>query len=100
MSTPVEKCRGWGRPRGRVVKFMSPTLAAQGFAGSDPGHGHGTAHVEVASHMTQLEGPTTKNIQLCSGGLWGEKEKIKIFKKYILEQLGSHLEKNKTRPLP
>ena len=24
--------------------------------------------------MPQLEGPTTKNIQLCTGGLWGEEE--------------------------
>ena len=34
--------------------------------------------------MPQLEGPTTKNIQLCTGGLWGEKKeknKNKIFKK-------------------
>ena len=32
-------------------------------------------HAEAASHMPQLEGPTTKNIQLCTGGLWGEKGK-------------------------
>ena len=31
--------------------------------------------------MPQLEGPTTKNIQLCTGGLWGEKVKIKFKKK-------------------
>ena len=32
--------------------------------------------------MPQLEGPTTKNIQLCTGGLWGEKgKKIKSLKK-------------------
>ena len=31
--------------------------------------------------MPQLEGPTTKNIQLCTGGLWGEKGKIKSLKK-------------------
>ena len=31
--------------------------------------------------MPQLEGPATKNIQLCTGGLWGEKGKNKIFKK-------------------
>src|SRR3712207_1717504 len=34
----------WGRPCGRVVGFTSSALAAQGFAGSDPGRGHGTAH--------------------------------------------------------
>uniref|UniRef100_A0A3Q2LBW3 KRAB domain-containing protein n=1 Tax=Equus caballus TaxID=9796 RepID=A0A3Q2LBW3_HORSE len=32
-------------------------------------------HAEAASHMPQLEGPTMKNIQLCTGGLWGEKGK-------------------------
>ena len=32
-----------GQPRGRVVKFMRSALAAQGFAGLDPEHGHGTA---------------------------------------------------------
>ena len=31
--------------------------------------------------MTQLEGSTTKNIQLCSGGLWGEKGKKNLKKK-------------------
>ena len=36
-----------GQPHGGVVKFMRSTLAAQGFAGSDPGHGHGTAHQAV-----------------------------------------------------
>ena len=36
---------------------------------------------EAASHMPQLEGPTSKNIQLCTGGLWGEKGKNKILKK-------------------
>ncbi|XP_070457991.1 interleukin-15 receptor subunit alpha isoform X3 [Equus przewalskii] len=36
-------------------------------------------HAEAASYMPQLEGPTTKNIQLCAGGLW--EEKIKSLKK-------------------
>src|SRR3712207_7037461 len=35
-------------------------------------------HAEAASHMPQLEEPTTKNTQLCTGGLWGEKGKNKI----------------------
>ena len=30
--------------------------------------------------MPQLEGPTTKNTQLCTGGLRGKKGKNKIFK--------------------
>ena len=29
-----------------------------------------SSHAEAASHMPQLEGPTTKNTQLCTGGLW------------------------------
>ena len=38
-------------------------------------------HAEAASHMPQLEGPTTKNRQPCTGGLWGEKgKKIKSLK--------------------
>ena len=38
-------------------------------------------HAEAASHMPQLEGPTTKNTQLCTRGLWGETGKIKSLKK-------------------
>ena len=38
----LKQARGW--PRGRGVKFMHSALAAQGFAGLDPGHGHGAAH--------------------------------------------------------
>ena len=32
-------------------------------------------HAEAASQMPQLEGLTTKNIQLCTGGLWEKNEK-------------------------
>ena len=32
-----------GQPHGQVVKFMGSALAAQSFAGSDPGRGHGTS---------------------------------------------------------
>ena len=41
-----------------------------------------SGHDEAASHMLQLEGPTTKNTELCTGGLWGEKGKINIFLKF------------------
>ena len=74
--------QGW--PRGRVVKFAHSASAAQCFTSSNPGRWtwhHSSGHAEVASHMPQLEGPTTKNTQLCTGGLWGEKGKIKSFKK-------------------
>ena len=32
-----------GQPRGGVVKFEHSAAVAQGFTGSDPGRGHGTA---------------------------------------------------------
>ena len=38
-----------GRPHGQAVKFADSTLVAQGFAGSDPGYGHGTAHEAMLS---------------------------------------------------
>ena len=66
-----------GRPRARVVKFTCSALVVQGFASSDPGHGHGTAHqshAEAASHMPQLEGPTTKKIYNYVPGGFGEKK--------------------------
>ena len=47
------------------------------------GHGHGTAHqptLRQASHMPQLEGPTTKYTTMYWGAL-GRKRKNKIFKK-------------------
>ena len=64
----------WGWPRGRVVKF------ARSAAGGPVFHWFeswawtwhcSSNHAEAASHMPQLEGPTTKNTQLCTGGLWG-----------------------------
>ena len=38
--------------------------------------------------MPQLEGPTTKNTQLCTGGLWGEKAKIKSLKLTMVSRNG------------
>ena len=67
----------WGRPRGRVVKFARSAAVAQSFAGSDPGCGHGTAHLghaEAASHMPQLDRPTTKIYNYVPGGIWGNKK--------------------------
>ena len=69
-----------GQPRGWVVKFTSSTAGSPGFHWFESWawtwH-HSSSHAEVASHMPQLEGPTTKNTQLCSWGLWGEKGKNK-----------------------
>ena len=48
--------------------------------GSCAQRGHcSSGHAEVVSPMPQL-GPTTKNTQLCTGELWGEKGKIKSLK--------------------
>ena len=38
-----KNCASWGRPRGRAVQFTHSAAAAQGFAGSNPGCGHGIA---------------------------------------------------------
>ena len=51
-------------------------LAAQGFAGSDPGHGHGSVHQAMLRwnpHST-TRGTHNWNIQLCTGGIWGEEK--------------------------
>ena len=57
--------------------------AAQCFISSDPGRGHGTAHRPRwgGVHMPQLEGPTTKNIQLCTRGQKKEKNNKSLKKK-------------------
>ena len=47
---------------------------------------------EAASHMPQLEGPTTGSTQLCTGGALGKKRKNKIFKKKIDLRLREHSE--------
>ena len=70
------KTKHQGRPHGRVVKLARSASAAQGFPGWILG-------VDMAPLIKpQLEGPTTKNIQLCTGGLGGEKGKI-VLKKSV-----------------
>ena len=74
-------CGGW--PRGRVVKFAYSTASSLVFHWfkSWAWTWHcSSSHTEAVSHMPELEGLTTKNIQLCTGGLWGEQGK-KINKK-------------------
>ena len=62
-------------------------FSSLGFTSWDPWHRPthcSSRNAEAASHMLQLEGPTTKNTQLCTQGFWGRKrKKIKkrIFKK-------------------
>ena len=74
-----------GRPHGRVVKFAHSAAGGPVFRQFESWAWtwyRSSSHAEVASHMPQLEGPTTKNIQLCTRGLWGEKgKKIKSLKK-------------------
>ena len=68
--------RGW--PRGRVVKFARSAAGGPVFRWfkSSVRTWHGSSnHTEAACHMPQPEGPTTKNIQLCIGGLWGDQGK-------------------------
>ena len=71
----MNKKKPWGRPRGRVAKFARSASMAQGFASLDPGNGHGTmsGHAEAASHMPQLEGPTTRIYNYVLGD-FGEKK--------------------------
>ena len=68
-----------------MVEFARSALVAQGFACLDPGRGHGTAGqamLRAASHMPQLEGPTTR-IYNCVLGSFGEKKKKKKKKKRL-----------------
>ena len=68
----------WGWPRGGVVEFARSAAGGPVFCWFESWARTwhcSSGHAEAASHMPQLEGPTTKNIQLCTGGLWGEKGK-------------------------
>ena len=70
----------WGRPRGRVVVFAL-RFGGPGFPrlGSWAWTWHCSSdHVEVVSHMPQLVGPATKNIQLCTVGAWRGKKKRRL----------------------
>ena len=74
----------WGWPHGRVVKSVRSAAGGAVFRWFESWARTwhcSSNHAEAASHMLQLEGPTTKNIQLCTRGLWGEKGKNKFLKK-------------------
>ena len=76
-SNPLKKNRRFGAgPLGRVVKLVCSASAAQGFAGSDPGRGHGTAH-QAASHIAQPEALTTEIYNYVLGG-FGKKKKRRL----------------------
>src|SRR3712207_2975170 len=76
----LKRCvkRGW--PSGRVVKFARSAAGGPVFRRFESWARTwhcSSDHTEAASHMPQLEEPTTKNTQLCTGGLWGKKGKNK-----------------------
>ena len=73
---------GW--PRGQVAKSVRSVAGGPVFRWFESWARTwhcSSDHAEAAPHMLQLEGPTMKNIHLCTRGLWGEKRKNKIFKK-------------------
>ena len=83
-SLKISATGGW--PRGRVVRFARSAAGGPVFRRFEswaPTWHCSSDHAEAASHMPQLEEPTTKNTQLCTGGRWGEKGKKKK-KRYIL----------------
>ena len=59
---------------------MCSASVAQGFAGSDPGRRHGTAHQAMLSERLTAdpEGPTTRIYKYVLGGFGEEEEKNKI----------------------
>ena len=77
------KIGGW--TCGRVVKFACSASVAWGFAGLDPGHGHGTAHQDMLGrrpthHNWKDPQVKKKKYTTMNGGLWGEKGTIKSLK--------------------
>ena len=79
IESSFKKYRGaW--PHGQVVEFARSASVAQG----TDWH-RWSSHGEAASHMPQLEGPTTKNIQLCTEGIWEKKEKQNLRKNIYIE---------------
>ena len=61
-----------------MVKFAHSTSAAQGFAGLDPGHGHGTDHQAMPRwyHIKHNQRHSQLEYKLYTGG-FGEKTKKK-----------------------
>ena len=82
LNIPIKRQRlGW--PHSQVVRFAHSASAAWGFASSDPGCGHGTAHLghaKAASHIAQPEALTTR-IYSCVPGALGRRRKKKWIKR-------------------
>ena len=66
---------------GLVAEWLSSRarLRPRGFTGLDPGHGHGMARGGIPHSTTRRT--YNQNIQLCTGGLWGEEEEEEEKKK-------------------
>ena len=71
----------WGWPCGQVVKFTRSTLAAQGFAGADPGRRYSTANqAMLRQHPTwhEQKDPQLRIHNYVLGGL-GRRKKPQRF---------------------
>ena len=80
-----------------MVKFAHSTSAAQAFTGLDPGHGHG--HAEVASHIAQPEGPTTRIYNYVLGAFEEKKKKsISQSKGYNLAMMETNKQQKQWLP--
>ena len=69
-----------GRPHGRVVGFSRSALAAQGFASSNPGCGHGiTRQAMLRRHPTchNWKEPQLKIHNYVPGGFGRKRKKVK-----------------------
>ena len=70
-----------GQPCGREVKFARSALAAQGFAGADPRHGHGTIHQAMLRRRHTWHNQKDLQLQYTTMYLGGFGEKKKKRKK-------------------
>ena len=80
-----------------MVKFARSALVAQGFAGSDPGRGHGIAHqAMLRRHPTchSSKAPQLKVYNYLLGG-FGEKKQKKKKKNWQVVSSGADLRKKK-----
>ena len=62
----------WGQPCGQVVKFSRSTSAAQGFAGSDSGHGHGTTHQAMLREQPTCHNYKDPQLKKYATIYWGD----------------------------
>ena len=76
-----------------MVKVACSTSVAQGFTGSDPGRGHGTAHQAMLGQRPACHDwrdPQRGIYNYVPGGFGEKKEKIKSLKKKAKTDLSTH----------